>query len=89
MFSNDNWRMRMPLAGARTMPSGPRARAGQMMLFDAYEAFGGLAGDPALFGLYPPCGGCDFMGECAEFLPYCPDEEAAEAMASAPWQPAR
>ena len=57
-----------------------------MMLFDAYEAFGAIAPDPSFYGLYPPCGGCDFMEECAESLPYCPDEEAAEAMASAAWQ---
>ncbi len=57
-----------------------------LRLFEAYEVFGGRTDDPSLYGLYKPCGGCDFMEECAESLPYCPDEEAAEAMASAAWQ---
>ena len=80
MFSNDNWRRRV------YEPAAPHGYAKQMMLFDAYEAFGGITRDPAFYGLYPPCGECDFMDECAESLPYCPDAEAAEAMASAAWQ---
>ena len=83
MFSNDNWRRRL------CEPAPQHGYAKQMMLFDAYEAFGGIVRDPAFYGLYPPCGECDFMDECAESLPYCPDAEAAEAMASSTWQSRR
>ena len=44
MFSNDNWRM-------RTLMDEPLTQADQMALFDACEAFGGIAGDPALYNL--------------------------------------
>ena len=84
MFSNDNWRRRAQ-PSSYWLPD-QFGLGDQMRLFEAYEVFGGRTDDPSLYGLYKPCGGCDFMEECAESLPYCPDEEAAEAMASAAWQ---
>lgn len=85
MFSNDNW-MRRSSAFTRSLPEA-FDRDDQLCLFDAFRAFAGDCGDdPARYGLYPACPGCELMLECTECLPYCACAEDAEAMAAATWQ---